>query len=32
MSSDAFTELVDGCVDDDELIAKMKEHLSQKSD
>jgi len=32
MSSDAFTKLVNSCVDDDELVARMKEHLKQKSD
>jgi hypothetical protein len=31
MSADAFTKLVDSCVDDDELVVKMKEHLQQKS-
>jgi|GEM_PF-4887606 hypothetical protein len=31
MSSDEFTKLVASCVDDDELMAKMKEHLHKKS-
>ena len=32
MSSEWFTELVATCADDDELIAKMKEHISQKTE
>jgi len=32
MLSEAFTKLVASCVDDDELIDKMKEHLKKKSD
>jgi len=29
MLSEAFTKLVASCVDDDQLIAKMKEHLKK---
>ena len=31
MSSDEFTKLVASCVDDDELIARMKEHIEKTS-
>lgn len=31
MSSEMFTELVNSCADDDELIAKMKEHIENQS-
>ena len=29
MSADTFTKLVDSCVDDDDLVAKMKEHIEK---
>jgi hypothetical protein len=32
MSGEEFLELVAGCDDDDELIAKMKDHLAQKQE
>jgi hypothetical protein len=32
MLSADFTKLVASCADDDELIAKMKEHIRQKSE
>ena len=31
MSAEAFTEIVAGCDDDDEIIEKMKAHLEKKS-
>ena len=30
MSAEVFTQLVAECADDDELITKMKEHISQQ--
>lgn len=30
MSSDEFTKLVATCADDDELIARMRQHIEQK--